>query len=90
MAVALTAGVFSAAAIGGIALFGLPLYHRAETFGLTRRHIENIHGTDLRLISGTVACEDLHLEPFSGQLYTACQVSHNKHQASCSCDIKSS
>lgn len=75
MAAVLTAGILGAAAIGGVALFGAPVYQRVETLGLTRRHIENVHGADLRLIPGTVACEDLHYERVSGQLYTACQVS---------------
>lgn len=74
MAVTIIAGAIGAAAIAGIAVVGPSLYSRAETLDITRRHFENIHGTDFKLIPGTIACEDLHYEPYSGQLYTACQV----------------
>lgn len=69
-----TIGAVGAAAVGGLAWFGKPIYQRAEQLGVISRHIENIHGTNLQLIPNTVACEDIHFEPYSGLLYTSCQV----------------
>lgn len=66
------AGVIATAVVGFVAP---PLYQRATTLGLLRKHFDAIHGSELKTISGTVACEDLHYDQTSGQLYTACQVS---------------
>lgn len=58
------------AAVGSFV--GPSFYQRLVTFGAFRS-LENIHGSDLKIIPGTVACEDLHRDPVSGQLFTACQ-----------------
>ena len=66
------AGVILTAAV---AILGGPVYQRAKTLGITRTKFENLHGSEFKLILNTVACEDLHHDRVSGQLYTSCQVS---------------
>lgn len=61
------------AAIAGYA--ARPIYQRSITLGIARSSYDNLHGSDLKVIPNTVACEDLHYEPVSNKLYTSCQVS---------------
>ena len=56
-----------------------PIATHLYVLGVTRpaSGFTNIHGVDntegLKIIPGTVACEDLHLHRLSGLLFTACQ-----------------
>lgn len=68
---------FRALATGLFLSFLWLLYRRTVVLGLWRWHIENIHG-ELVFINDTVACEDLHHDPETGLLFTACQVSATK------------
>ncbi|QIW95655.1 hypothetical protein AMS68_001173 [Peltaster fructicola] len=78
MAVVLTVGALVAAFVG---FAGFPIYNRAVTLGITRSSFDNIHGYGLKLLPETVACEDLHYESHSNQLYTSCQVDNVKRSA---------
>lgn len=52
-----------------------PIKQRLVTLGVLRKSssIQNIHGSELRIIPDTRHCEDLHFWPGSGLLYTACE-----------------
>lgn len=60
------------AAVALAAVLGV-VYQRALTLGLLRGPIVNYHGHELKTISNTIACEDLHYDVKSDRLYTACQ-----------------
>ena len=56
-----------------------PTKQRFVTLGITRPvgSIQNVHGSELRIIEDTKHCEDLHLWPGNGLLYTACEGQHS-------------
>ncbi|KAI5450293.1 hypothetical protein NCC49_003204 [Naganishia albida] len=69
--------LFLTAAVTLSSLYGPPIHQQLRVLGILSRDepAGNVHGVDgqIRLIPGTIQCEDLHHHERSGLLFTACE-----------------